>query len=130
MSPPKFSTPAERRDYVLQLRGQGQTFGTIGEELGISSTRARELYLLAERLKKRVPLPPIEDVDDATPVERLPLSPRTRRALVAADVQTFADLRAIDPSALPRFYLMIPNGGRGGLNEILTFLKAHSKLEA
>ena len=89
MSPPSVTSPGERRDYIVELRRQGLIFREIGDRLGISAPRARELYLHAELIQVRAPLLRIEEVTGQSPVALLPLSARTRHVLEFAGIRTF-----------------------------------------
>lgn len=40
---------AEKTRVVLEMREQGRTYGQIGEELGFSAERARQIHLVAKR---------------------------------------------------------------------------------
>src|SRR3546814_2883864 len=71
--------------YVMSKRGEGQGFAAIGETLGISASRASQLYHEAVRLSEGPPVVPFNDVRLETPVDRLPLSRRVRRVLHHSD---------------------------------------------
>lgn len=121
---PTFATPQDRRDYVMSKRGDGQGFAAIGETLGISASRASQLYHEAVRLSEGPPVVQFEDVRPETPVDRLPLSRRVRRVLHHSDLETLGDLLAVDRADLCPLFLRTPNGNRQGWNELAALLDA------
>ncbi|SEH14852.1 hypothetical protein SAMN05428974_1289 [Sphingopyxis sp. YR583] len=121
MSAPTFSSPAARRDYVLQLRGEGVTFKGIAERLGISPSRARELYLKAERIRLKMPPLPIAELGMTSPVSRLPLKCRTINNLRCARFATLGQILAIGRAEMIHRYMDL-SGDRAGLDEILALL--------
>lgn len=61
-APGTFMTPAQRRGLVFSLHANGATFNKIGEALGISGSRARQLDALTRQqieraADRRFPLP-------------------------------------------------------------------------
>lgn len=124
LPPPAFATPQERRDYVMRLRGEGLGFAAIGEALGISASRASQLYHDAVRLSEGPAVVPFEDVRIETPVDWLPLGRRLRQVLHYSDFETLGDLLAMDRAELCPLYLRMPNGNRQGWKELAAFLDA------
>lgn len=123
--PPNFATPQDRRDYVMRQRGDGQGFAAIGETLGISASRASQLYHEGVRQSEGPPVVPFDDVDLATPVDRIPLAKRVRRLLQYSDFETLGDLLAVDRAELCPLFLRLPNANRRGWNELAAFLDAY-----
>lgn len=117
-----FASPQHRLDHVRELRDAGQTFAAIGKSLGLSASRAKQLYARAERLAGDLPPLPVADIDLATPTGRLPLRRLARRALALGGFPTLGDLVAIERAdLLPRF-LALPDANRRGWNEIVALL--------
>ncbi len=104
-----------RRERVLALRAQGMLFREIGISMGISSSRAAQLY--RGGVKDRAKPIPIAAYTVDTPVERLPIGPRARAALVRFAVP-LAELIHHDHADLAREFLQLPNCNRGAWNEI------------
>lgn len=119
-----FATPQERRDYVMSKRSEGQGFAAIGAGLGISASRASQLYHEAVQLSEGPPVVPFDDVRIGTPVDRLPLSRRVRRVMHHSDFETLGDLLAVGRAELCPLYLRMPNANRQGWNELVAFLDA------
>ncbi|MBY8821066.1 hypothetical protein [Sphingomonas colocasiae] len=129
MAAPPFASPSERRAYVLELRERGMTFKDIAAELGVSTQRARDLYLIARRQKVQPGPLTLDQVIRSSPVALLPLSARTRRALEEGGISTFEDLWRIDRASFSSFYLLLPDGGPKGRDEIFALLDAYARLE-
>lgn len=125
MSTPIFPSPTERRDHVLELRGQGLTYREIGDRLGVTASRARQLYFQAERLREDIPLLPVGELSLASPVSRLPISRRARKALEMAGIRTLGDVAGKDRRAFEVEFLSVPNGSRRTLDEIFALLDEH-----
>jgi hypothetical protein len=104
-----------RRERVLALRAQGKLFREIGITMGISSSRAAQLY--RGGVKDRAKPIPIEAFTVDTPVERLPIGARARAALARFAVP-LAELIHHDHADLARDFLQLPNCNRGAWNEI------------
>lgn len=124
MPPPIFATPQDRRNYVMGIRSEGQGFAAIGDALGISASRASQLYHEAVRLSEGPPVVAFDDVRTDTPVDRLPLSRRVRRVMHHSDFRTLGDLLAVDRADLCPLFLRMPNGNRQGWNELAALLDA------
>lgn len=124
LPPPTFATPQDRRDYVMGKRNDGQGFAAIGEALGISASRASQIYHEAVRLSEGPPVVAFDDVHPETPVDRLPVARRVRRVLHHSDFDTLGDLLAVDRAELCPLFLRMPNGNRQGWNELAAFLDA------
>lgn len=121
---PTFATPQDRRDYVMGRRSEGQGFAAIGEALGISASRASQLYHEGVRLREGPPVVPFDSVCIETPVDQLPLDRRVRRVMHYSDFDTLGDLLAIDRTELCPLFLRLPNGNRQGWNELAALLDA------
>src|SRR3546814_18903934 len=98
----------------MSKRGEGQGFAAIGETLGISASRASQLYHEAVRLSEGPPVVPFNDVRLETPVDRLQLSRRVRRVLHHSDFRTLGDLLAFDRPVLCQLFFLFPTGNRQG----------------
>lgn len=107
---------------MLQLRDQGLSFKKIGDDLGVSATRARSIFVLAERRQDDETQIPIEDLKLSTPIKQLPISQNTRAVLRAKRFASFEDITLFDRTDFTRFYLALPNANRRSLNEILALL--------
>jgi DNA-directed RNA polymerase alpha subunit len=116
--PPYEKTAKEKRearwDYTLALRDGGEDFISIGKMLGVSSVRARQIYVHAkvehERKKKFAPCVWGPD----TPIEALNLSIRALNCLRNEEIRTIGQLMIAKKTDLMR----IPNFGRKTLIEL------------
>jgi hypothetical protein len=124
---PTFATPQERRDYVRSRRDEGLGFAAIGEALGVSASRASQIYHETVRLSEGPPVVPFDDVRIETPFDRLPLSRRVRQVMHHSNFETLGDLLAFDRAELCPLFLRMPNGNRQGWNELAAFLDAFEK---
>jgi hypothetical protein len=119
------STPAERRlcreaqsaalrEWALALRQAGATFAVIGEELGVSLERARQIVHKAERL-----------INGPRWYDRLPT--RAQTFLHNANLAALPEIEAATAVAQysHRELLIIPNLGRGAVGAIAEWLAGH-----
>ncbi|MCP5230680.1 MAG: hypothetical protein H6948_01055 [Zoogloeaceae bacterium] len=85
----------ERQAKALQLREEGKTFKEVGEALGVSTERARQIFATAQRKKNA---PRITWTDG--------LEPKLANALIAARYTSRDDVRA----AVERGEIAVKNG--------------------
>jgi orotate phosphoribosyltransferase-like protein len=104
-----------RRARVFALRQQGLVFREIGEKLGISTSRATQLY--HKGVEDAAALRSIKDFTVETPVELLPIRPQAREVLLRYGVP-LSDLILRDRVALSADMLRLPNCNRRTWNEI------------
>ncbi len=120
----------QRYEQAAQLRAEKKTFRQIGEALGVGPSRARQMVLRAERIRKveesridlisAIPVDASGAIDLSTPIESLELTQRTANCLKAEEIFTFNDLikwRSID-------LLKTTNLGKKGIVEIESVLLA------
>jgi hypothetical protein len=100
----------DRDTRVLELRRSGLTFKDIARALGVSYSRARDLYHRAELREK-------QDASD-DPFDQIP-SVRTAHALLGAGAKTKDDVRRLVDGALPGD---VAGLGEGGLREVREWL--------
>lgn len=112
---------AERHEHVLRLRSSGWTFRRIATELGISPSRAAQIYNRAVKLQREHSPVHVDEIAPDTPIDLLPLSVRTSAALKAAGYTTWAQLMPLD-NAMERLLLALPNFGRPCFNELIALL--------
>ncbi|WP_395396099.1 DNA-directed RNA polymerase subunit alpha C-terminal domain-containing protein (plasmid) [Novosphingobium sp. BL-8A] len=106
-----------RNQAVLQLRSAGQTFEQIGSFLGVSGVRAGQIYRRAKREAEEIMEMTSLVVSPTTPIDQLPLSTRTRRALLFGGFDNVSDLLPFDNEKQRRLSAL-PNLGRSGMTEI------------
>jgi hypothetical protein len=105
-----------RRALIFEMRQGGTTFREIGEKLGISRSRAGQLYAMALLDLSR--LVPDQTLTIASPLACLPVSYRARSALMPfPELQIGYFLRLEAPERATHL-LPIPNFGRAQLNEV------------
>lgn len=101
------TTPEERRKIVKALRDSGMTFAKIGNHMGFSVERARQLYIRAlrdERREKAMPhlMAQLEEArkHDARYVFSDCLPARACNALWRIGINTVDELRAASPERI------------------------------
>ncbi len=104
-----------RRACVVALRHEGMVFRQIGEKLGISTSRAMQLYN-----KGVTDMAAPQSVDDftlETPIQNLPIGSQSREVLVRYGAP-LSDLIRRDRQVLCADMLRLPNCNRRTWNEI------------
>lgn len=109
-----------RRARVVERRRAGWKFADIARELGISSSRASQLYQRA--LADLEPPDPSVPLTLATPISRLPISRHARETLARYGVP-LRNLVRQDHITLQSKLLQLPNCNRRVLNEIESLLE-------
>lgn len=116
-------TPLARRTAIFERRRSGATFRVIGEEFGISRSRAEQLYaraLLDQKL-------PMKSLSPTSPIADLPLSARARNALADYPEIRIVDVLAQSSDQRARRLLPIANFGRAQLIELELALSSFEK---
>ncbi len=100
-------TTEEKRATVKELRDSGETYAKIGDRMGVSANRARQIYLLAlrdEQRKKALPdlLKQLEEArkHDARYVFSDYLPTRACNALWRIGINTLDELRETQPERI------------------------------
>ena len=120
---------AERREVIVRLRAEGRTFKVIAAELGVSPSRASQLYNRAIRLRRSGASIEGAAIVPNTSIDSLPLSLRTAAALRSAGYATLAEVIPFD-AAMERQLLQLPNFGRPCLDEMRAVIHSMEKNES
>lgn len=96
----------------------GHSYRAIGEALGVSAGRAREIAKAGRALvdPDEVVFPP--NLVPATPTRFLPVDRITREALADMGLGTFGEVLGMEPAKLRSVLLRYPNLGRSKLEEL------------
>ncbi len=105
----------ERRAQVVALRRGGHSFREIGDKLGISASRAGQLY--NKGVGETAGPPSEEDYSVDTPFAKLPIGPQSRAALELYGVP-LSELVRRERRALCADMLRLPQCNRRAWTEI------------
>lgn len=87
-------TPDERKKKVRELRASGMTFRKIGEEMGVSTNRARQIHEMQTWTERRERLwPELKTINGV-------LASRIANALSRNGISTIDELKAISPERI------------------------------
>lgn len=127
------STPAERQarsDRILELRDAGFTYKAIGDRIGVSASRVRQIHMTALRLSRDGPTIALGQLSPESPTGLLPLSRRARATLLKSPWPRLGDLLAIDRAELLPLYLALPHGNRRTWDELAQLLNVVAERQA
>ncbi len=93
-----------RYQQVLAWRAEGLTYRTIGDRLGVGTTRAIDIHHAAQRWHRRLttPLPPPhpQRLSPDQPVDAAPIPARAKTNLHRHGLHTVGDVAAVTDAAL------------------------------